>query len=134
MSERVLVCGDREWDDSSKIAEELRALLRRDFVVLCHGDCRGADRIAGRIAERLGIPVTKFPAEWDKYGGRAGPIRNRQMLNEFRPTMVLAFHDNIAFSKGTKDMVTAARKAGIPTFVFAHRGAAVGRPQENVPK
>jgi len=42
------------------------------------------------------------------------------MLDEGKPTYVLAFHDNLAESKGTKDMVTRAKKAGIPVEVWSH--------------
>lgn len=120
--ERVLVCGDRNWTDEAKIRAELRAAYHLwPDMILCHGAARGADTIAGTIAESLGVPVTPFPADWKRFGRRAGPIRNRQMLREFRPTRALAFHDHIEQSKGTKDMVGAARAAGIPTFVYSHR-------------
>ena len=116
---KVLICGDREWDDREKIRGELRALRKTwDVLEICEGECRGADTIAREEAERMGIPVRPFPADWRRYGKRAGPIRNRQMLKEFAPDMVLAFHDDIERSRGTRDMVTIARAANIPTHVF----------------
>jgi len=114
---RVLVCGDRNWKDAILIQERLSQLP--SGAVVLHGDCRGADRIAGNVAEFLGLEVEKYPANWDKYGRSAGPIRNRDMLDT-RPHLVIAFHDDLTKSKGTKDCVTEARNRNIPVEVIGH--------------
>lgn len=44
--------------------------------------------------------------------GGAGPLRNRQMLDEV-PDLVLAFHAEMQSSKGTKDCVLEANRRGI---------------------
>ena len=36
------------------------------------------------------------------------------------PNLVLAFHDDIESSRGTKNMVAIARKAGVPVEVITH--------------
>jgi hypothetical protein len=116
----VLVCGDRGWDDRDAIQRELRALLvEYPDLRLCHGAARGADTLAGEAAVALGIPVAAFPANWAAFGKAAGPIRNRTMLREFKPELVVAFHADLSKSKGTRDMVEAARLAGVP--VMHHR-------------
>lgn len=113
---RVLVCGDRHWDQPMVILERL-GKLPPDTVVI-HGACRGADRFAGEVADALGFEVEEYPAEWDLYGRAAGPIRNRQMLEEGKPDLVLAFHADIGHSRGTKDMVAVAVKAEVPVEVI----------------
>jgi hypothetical protein len=75
--------------------------------------------LARRIAEELGLEVRKYPAKWHTYGKAAGPIRNREMLKE-NPELVIAFHDDIKNSKGTKDMVTIAQKAGITVVIISN--------------
>lgn len=117
MGERVLVCGDRNWDDEAAIERELR---KHDIDVVIHGCARGADSQAGRVAYRLGIPVLEFPAQWDEFGRAAGPIRNKKMLVEGKPTLVLAFHEDISSSKGTANMVKISHKAGVRTNVYDH--------------
>jgi hypothetical protein len=112
---RLLVCGDRNWTDYKAVVREIAA--RRVSVVI-EGEAKGADRFARLAAERLEIPVLPFPADWEQYGREAGPIRNRQMLQEGKPTEVIAFHADIASSKGTANMVALARKAGIPVTVY----------------
>lgn len=132
---RVLVTGDREWGKGANAFYD-RMLLHQtlDEAVaywgldsLVEGCARGADRLAEEWAALHGIIQTDddhFPAEWDKYRplpgqkNPAGPIRNRQMLKEGKPDLVLAFHRSLNTSKGTADMVKIARAAGIPTFVF----------------
>lgn len=117
---RVLVCGDRNWDNEKAILRELKNLEKLFGKISCliHGDCRGADRQAGSAAEKMGIKIEKYPAEWDKYGKAAGPIRNGQMLTDGNPDVVLAFHENIGRSVGTADMVRQSKMANLTVFVF----------------
>ncbi len=130
---RVLVCGSRDWTDPEPIRRELRALPIREgtftnqdgyetYVIgpeIVHGAARGADCIAGQIAKEMGLPVRALPAQWEKYGKRAGPLRNEQMLGEFYPIdLVIAFHEDLTKSKGTKDMVNRALRDGIPVKII----------------
>ena len=112
---RVLICGDRNWYAYSVIHQWVWQNLPANAPpsTVIHGDARGADRMAGRAAALFGHEVIAFPAQWDKHGKAAGYIRNQQMLDEGKPDLVVYFHDNLAESKGTGDMVSRARKAGI---------------------
>jgi hypothetical protein len=112
---KVLICGDREWDDRSAIAKVIDRLSDDSTVI--HGAARGADSIAGELAAERGLNVRAFPAEWHRYGRGAGPRRNQQMLDEGQPNLVVAFHSNLDKSRGTADMVRRARKAGLPVEV-----------------
>lgn len=114
---KVLVCGSRNWPDPEIIRECLESLaVQHDGdVEVIHGDARGADRMGGGIAEELGLPVWKFPADWDRHGKRAGILRNLDMLDA-NPDAVLAFRVN--GSRGTTHMIEAARKRGIPVEVY----------------
>lgn len=117
--ERVLVCGDRNWTDSIIIMNELFKVINGPGVeVVIEGEANGADTLGRQAAERLGLTVLKFPADWRKHGRSAGPIRNQQMLKEGRPTLVLAFHPYLPGSKGTKHMVDIATKAGVKVKIF----------------
>ena len=102
---RVLICGDRDWVDRDLIHSWIEQLQEWGVDSIIEGEARGADTIAREEAEKLGIEVEKFPAEWNRFGRAAGPIRNRQMLDE-NPDLVLAFHDHIEFSKGTRNTLT----------------------------
>jgi hypothetical protein len=76
------------------------------------------------VAERLGFTVRIYLADWESFGKRAGPIRNKTMLDqEHRPEepidKALAFHKDPGLGKGTKDMAARLIEAGIPVETFA---------------
>lgn len=116
---RVLICGGRSYQDEAPIRAALAALPADARII--HGGCRkGADSIADAAARQLALSVTVFPANWGKYGRAAGPIRNRQMLDEGQPDKVIAFWDGV--SHGTGDMVRRAMSAGVPVEIIYQRG------------
>jgi len=115
-----LICGDRNWTDREKIRDRILKLINQygnRSLLIIEGAARGADTIAGAVASGLQVSLQVFPAQWDKYHRAAGPIRNRQMLDE-KPDLVIAFHSNLENSKGTKDCVQEAKKRGIPVEVI----------------
>jgi hypothetical protein len=128
----VLACGDRNWTDQAAVWNALEHLRshRSEPLTVIEGGARGADNFAGKWAARMraqGVGWVHVPADWNQYGKRAGPIRNQAMLDyllrgrEIGQTVgVLAFHDNIGASKGTWDMVSRARKAGVPMKLVTH--------------
>ncbi len=117
---RVLVCGSRDFSDRWTML--WFAGVFRNGDVLIEGGATGADTLARRCVESIGmaVRVLEYPAEWTKHGSAAGPIRNKQMLEEGRPDVVLAFVTKpLAESKGTADMVRRAKKAGVPVYVVS---------------
>jgi len=114
---KILICGNRSFTDIDKIREVISSLPKKDTVII-HGAAKGADSIAGQVAAEVGLRVLAFPADWKKYGRAAGPIRNKKMLIEGKPNIVYAFYRDKAESKGTKNMVNQAIKAGIKVIVY----------------
>jgi hypothetical protein len=133
-SMRILVCGSKRWTDTQAIRQELEGLP--DGTLVIHGDNgydaagralwgrpdvlaeRGADKLAGKIATELGLEVLVFSPDWDQHDRSAGPIRNKQMLTEGRPDLVLAFTRDLRRSPGTRHMVEIARRAGVKVRVI----------------
>jgi len=111
---RILICGDRNYQDWIKVQEYLDTISRTTIII--HGGARGADSLAGNLATSLKMKVIKFPANWDKYGKAAGVLRNQQMLDEGHPDLVVYFHKDIENSKGTRDMLKRATDSGIRTI------------------
>ncbi len=115
----VLVCGSREWKDLESILLTLLTLPEDTTVV--HGGARGADRLAGEAADILGFQVVVFPAAWEAHGKAAGIFRNQQMLSYLlqardrgEPVAAFAFHQDLANSRGTKDMTSRLAVEYIP--------------------
>lgn len=108
---RLIVCGGRNYTNYSAVMQALNDHLGPfadlDPVVVT-GGAPGADRLAERAAQELGLKTEVFPADWGKLGRAAGPIRNRQMLDA-GSDVVIAFPGG----RGTADMVRAARERGI---------------------
>jgi hypothetical protein len=116
---RVIICGDRKWSDKNMIWDSM-ALLPHGTTIIT-GGAPGADSAAMVYANLhpYSLKLEVFPAAWEKYGKSAGPRRNQQMVDT-NPNMILAFHDDIENSKGTKDMVERARAQLIPVNLFTH--------------
>lgn len=106
---RVLVCGGRDYADRAYLWSILDGLGPPEVSVIMSGMARGADTLAAQWATRFGFPLLKFPANWERDGKAAGPIRNQRMLDEGKPDVVVAFPGG----RGTADMVRRAEKAGV---------------------
>lgn len=127
---RILVCGGRDYgqvpDDTppdeleaarakadhqkARLAQILRAAVPRlGLWMLIHGAAKGADQLASEWAWENGVGAASYPANWEKHGRAAGPIRNQRMLDEGKPDIVIAFPGG----RGTADLVSRAEKAGI---------------------
>lgn len=124
---RVLVCGSRTFTDEKKMKEVLDGYK---ITTVIEGEARGADTLSRLYAEQRGIPVESYPADWSLHGKGAGHIRNSRMLTEGKPDLCVAFLGPVAiseftsglsdskYSKGTKNMIDQATKAGVPVKVI----------------
>jgi len=86
VARRILIAGSRDWptDLFEKRARQMLADLMGtldDDDIIVHGGARGIDRWAGEEAIRRGLGVEVYPADWKRYGSRAGFIRNKQMID-----------------------------------------------------
>lgn len=119
MQNRILICGDRNWKNRGFIWRVLRPLVNPySPPTIIHGGAAGADVLGAMVAGNLGCEIVCFPAEWNKLGKPAGPIRNQRMIDEGKPDLVLAFHNEISKSKGTKDMICRANKHGLEVRLY----------------
>lgn len=109
---KVLVCGSRDWVILGPIMARLEKLPKLSTII--EGGCEGVDKLARTAAMVLGHDVIEFPANWKGRGLPAGPYRNRLML-DLKPDLVIAFHEDLASSKGTKDTLREAGRRGIKT-------------------
>ena len=107
----MVVTGGRDWEDAARVESTLFSVLadREDVAV---GDCpSGVDLIVRCWCAEVAVACRVFWADWDRYGNRAGPLRNLQMVREARPRLVLAFWDGK--SRGTQNCIREAVLAGV---------------------
>jgi len=122
----ILVAGGRDFDDYELLMTTLLNIIDDiiDTVEIVSGHAPGADSLAEKFAKQFNILCKTFPADWDKYGKLAGPIRNSQMIDyishSYNP-VVVAFWDGK--SKGTLDTIKKAQQKNItPHVIYYNKG------------
>jgi len=107
---RIGVTGGRGYSNRGRVYDALRVFDKNARVVpqLVYGVAYGADTLAADYADMRGWYLDPFPAYWEQHGKAAGPIRNQAMVDSGLDVL-LAFPGG----RGTKDMVTRAKSAGI---------------------
>lgn len=115
---RVAVTGGRDHVITHEEDKRFRALLQEKWLsggvihlVVLHGNARGVDQEAARIAELCGFPAVPFEAPWDTLGrvhrAVAGPLRNWMMLKA--ADLLVAFEGG----RGTANCVKQAGELGV---------------------
>ena len=118
---KVIIAGTRDFNDYSFLKKNLDYFLQginpnNEEIEIVSGNARGADKLGERYAKEHNLPVKLFPANWDKYGKRAGYLRNQEMANY--ADVLIAFWDEK--SKGTKHMIDIAKKQGLTVIVVGY--------------
>lgn len=103
---RIVVTGGREYANAETVVRVLDGLRPS---AIAQGGARGADALAKAWADAVGVPCSTYPADWKTYGRKGGSIRNRRMLEEFLPDLLVAFPGG----RGTADCKRHARSLGV---------------------
>lgn len=117
---RWIVAGSRDFYDYDVLNRVLEQYLREenvDDIEIVSGTAKGADTLGERFAKEHGIKCSRFPADWNKYGRSAGPIRNTEMAAyaSKQNGSLFAFWDGE--SRGTKNMIDLARKYNLDVHI-----------------
>lgn len=110
---KVVVCGGRDFDDVIAVDAALDEILMEcpmDTLRIIQGGASGADALARRWCVNREVEYINVPADWKTHGRAAGPIRNQRMLDEYQPTLCIAFPGG----RGTADMVKRCLAANVP--------------------
>lgn len=113
---RILVTGSRDWTDQhavwAALADAARPVAPEQKLVIVHGACpTGADAMADEWARSYGAAIEAHPANWAKYGRRAGPIRNAVMVARGADVCLAFIKDR---SRGASYTASLAEAAEIP--------------------
>lgn len=119
---KIIVCGGRHFDDYELLISKMQAAidmhhLKYEDIEIVSGHCEGADMLGEKYAQEFGTSISIFPAQWEKYGRVAGPIRNKQMVDYIKSDpnpLVIAFTN--PRTKGTRNTIKEAKKLNIPVI------------------
>ena len=113
---KVIVSGGRDYNNKKLVFFALNKLHEKENIaLLVVGDATGADALATLWARENNVPFKVYEALWDLEGKRAGPNRNKKMIESNLDAKFL-----VAFpgGRGTKNAVSLAKKNKITTIVF----------------
>jgi hypothetical protein len=99
----IVVTGGRDYNDWETVQKILNLF---DPTLIIQGGATGADALAVKYASFYGKNWITVKADWNKYGKRAGPVRNREMIEAYPGAIIVAFPGG----RGTADCVDAAVK------------------------
>ena len=106
---KLAVVGGRDFNSFELLRSTLDK-IKHKIDMICSGGATGADELAEKYAEENKIPIKIFLPQWDKFGKKAGPLRNKQIV-DFSDCCV-AFWDGK--SRGTLSTINMCRKSGTP--------------------
>lgn len=115
---KILICGGRDFHNYRALANWMSVWITKfpaaiPPLVIIEGGAKGADTLAKHWGTAVGADVIEFPADWEKFGPKAGYLRNVQMLDAGEPDRVIAFPGG----KGTAMMIKLAIARGIPVDI-----------------
>ncbi len=108
---RVVIAGSRDFDNYELLKQKMDKILSKriannEEIIIISGTAKGADKLGERYAKERGFKIERYPADWNKFGKRAGYLRNEQMAKV--ADACVCFWDGQ--SKGTKHMIDLANK------------------------
>ena len=118
MGETWAIVGSRGFDDFRLMVETLEEYMDRTGVVpdrIVSGGAMGADRLAERWAALHKRPCSIYRPEWEKYGPRAGAMRNQLIVND--ADRLFAFVRGKSMTPGTGITVEMAYKKHIQVVI-----------------
>jgi hypothetical protein len=110
---KIIIAGSRNIT-SYELVE--KSIIESGFIVteIVSGAARGVDQLGEQYGMIYNIPVMKFPADWNKHGKSAGPIRNIEM-GKYADALIAIWDGQ---SKGTKHMIDYMKSQNKPTHIF----------------
>jgi hypothetical protein len=116
---KVIIAGSRNIIWPSLIYETiLWSGFAGKITEVVSGKAAGVDSIGEVWALEHGIPIKEFPADWSRFGKRAGHIRNAQM-GDYSDALIAIWDGE---SRGTANMIDYMQKLNKPVYVRNLKG------------
>ncbi|NBO70785.1 DUF2493 domain-containing protein [bacterium] len=109
---KVIIAGSRTIEDYALVAQSMQRCGFEVTEVVC-GMATGIDTLGYRWAQCYNKPIKQMPANWNRDGKAAGPIRNREMA-KYADAAVIIWDGN---SAGTRNMIDEMIRAKKPYYL-----------------
>jgi len=119
---KIAISGSRTFTRRAVVEQVIDRLIVLEAVILFGDAPNGVDRFVAEYVDHVADHVWDFqeyPAEWERYGKRAGHLRNEWMIHD-ASGLIAIFADGLR-TPGTNNAVINARKKGIPIATY-HEG------------
>lgn len=104
---KLAVVGSRTFSDYKLLCRYLNTIhIKEPITHIISGGAKGADKMGEWWAKENGVETILFLPEWEKYGKKAGFLRNRDIINE--ADKIICFWDGV--SNGTKNSIELAKR------------------------
>jgi hypothetical protein len=117
---KVIIAGSRGFSNYRLLREQCNKFLREkrkiSNIIIVSGHARGADTLGEKYAQDEGFDLEIYPAQWDKFGKRAGYRRNEQMAKV--ADALIAFWDGSSI--GTKHMIDIMNEKNLSVRVVEY--------------
>lgn len=114
---KTIIAGTRTFQNYDSLKTRIDAYREKNEITeIISGGAKGVDSLAERYAVEHSIPFKLFPADWDKNGKAAGPMRNREMA-EYSEVLLAVWDGS---SKGTKNMISEMHRVKKQVYVIIY--------------
>ena len=110
---KVIIAGSRDINLWPFTVKSIVNQSGFDITEVVSGTAKGADQMGEEWARNHNIPISRFPANWDKYGKAAGMYRNHEMAL-YADALIAIWNGK---SNGTQHMILDMKKTGKPIYV-----------------
>ena len=114
---KVIIAGSRDFNDINLLTAKADFYLsNKSDIEIVSGTARGADTLGVQYAIEHNYHIKEFPANWNKYGKKAGYLRNLEMA-KYADACIVFWNGT---SRGTKHMIDIANKLNLPLRIVRY--------------
>jgi predicted Rossmann-fold nucleotide-binding protein len=109
---KTIIAGGRDYHFTK---EDVIKLFDINITLVISGGAQGADRCGEGYAMMMNIPLHVEKANWGRYAGAAGPIRNGIMAKMAEQLVIFPG------GRGSENMLMLAKKQGLVIHNFMNK-------------
>jgi hypothetical protein len=109
---KVIIAGSRNISDYMLVVNAVKSSVY-DITTVISGCAVGVDRLGELWARTNNIPIIEMPANWNRDGKKAGPIRNKEMALVADAAVIIWDGE----STGTRNMIDCMIKLKKPYHI-----------------